>query len=136
MIHAKIDLNLFIVLHAVYEQGSITQAASTLHITQPAVSHAISRLRNKFNDPLFIRHGRKMVPSELCQRIMPDIQASLAQLNGTLMPSSRFDITQHDRVFKLGYGYLRVYFFPPLMTDIVSNTPNFVSILNKWLILT
>ncbi len=41
MMHGKIDLNLFIVLRAVYEQGSITKAAQRLHLTQPAVSHAL-----------------------------------------------------------------------------------------------
>lgn len=43
--HGKIDFNLFVVLRAVYEHGSITRAANALHITQPAVSHALSRLR-------------------------------------------------------------------------------------------
>ena len=55
--HGKLDLNLFVVLRAVYDHGSITKAANALHITQPAVSHALGRLRDKFDDPLFIRHG-------------------------------------------------------------------------------
>ena len=57
--HGKLDLNLFVVLRAVYDQGSI---ANALHITQPAVSHALGRLREKFDDPLFIRHGRQCLP--------------------------------------------------------------------------
>jgi len=125
MIHGKIDLNLFVVLHAVYEQGSITQAANKLHITQPAVSHALSRLREKFNDPLFIRHGRKIVPSALCQRIMPMIKQSLDNLNDTLSPAAEFDIHQYDRVIRLGLrDILESIFFPPLLQDLVKNTPN------------
>ena len=61
--HGKIDFNLFVVLRAVYEHGSITRAANALHITQPAVSHALSRLREKFDDPLFTRHGRQVIPT-------------------------------------------------------------------------
>ena len=61
--HGKLDLNLFVVLRAVYDHGSITKAANALHITQPAVSHALGRLREKFDDPLFIRHGRQVVLS-------------------------------------------------------------------------
>ena len=56
MMHGKIDLNLFFVLKAVYEEESITAAAKALHLTQPAVSHAMSRLRDKFDDELFVRH--------------------------------------------------------------------------------
>ena len=112
-------------LHAVYEQGSITQAANKLHITQPAVSHALSRLREKFNDPLFIRHGRKIVPSALCQRIMPMIKQSLDNLNDTLSPAAEFDIHQYDRVIRLGLrDILESIFFPPLLQDLVTNTPN------------
>ncbi|NMP30211.1 LysR family transcriptional regulator [Thalassotalea sp. M1531] len=125
MLHTKIDLNLFIVLQSVYDLGSITLAAKKLHLTQPAVSHAIARLRDKFNDPLFVRHGRKMVPTELCQRIMPSIHLSLQGLHETLSPVSEFDIHQHDRLIRLGLrDILESIFFPPLMTDLVKNTPN------------
>lgn len=125
MLHSKIDLNLFTVLLEVYKQGSITAAAEKLHITQPAVSHSLARLREKFNDPLFIRHGRKMVPSQTCQTIMPKIIESLANLESTLVPSSNFDIREHHKEIKLGLrDILESLFFPPLVTDLVTNTPN------------
>ena len=69
--HSKFDLNLFVVLTAIYREGSITAAAQHLNLTQPAVSHALSRLREMLNDPLFERHGRRMVQpdgvSKLCR---------------------------------------------------------------------
>lgn len=71
MLHTKIDLNLFLVLVTVYQEGSTTAAAAKLHLTQPAVSHALARLRDKFDDVLFTRHGRKMVPSAFCQGSSP-----------------------------------------------------------------
>lgn len=61
--HSKFDLNLFNVLVAIYEQGSITAAANQLCLTQPAVSHALGRLRELLDDPLFERQGRRMVPT-------------------------------------------------------------------------
>ncbi|MFD2166964.1 LysR family transcriptional regulator [Thalassotalea euphylliae] len=125
MLHSKIDLNLFTVLLEVYQQGSITAAAEKLHITQPAVSHSLAKLREKFNDPLFIRHGRKMMPSPTCQTIMPQIIESLANLEATLVPNTSFDITQHHKEIKLGLrDILESLFFPPLVTDLVTNTPN------------
>ena len=125
MLHSKIDLNLFIVLQAVYQQGSITAAAKKLHITQPAVSHALARLRDKFDDPLFVRHGRTMVPSETCETIMPKVNQALAVLDTTLSSAPEFDIHQHQRKINLGLrDILESLFFPPLVTDLVKNTPN------------
>ncbi|MBR9728909.1 LysR family transcriptional regulator [Shewanella intestini] len=129
MIHSKIDLNLFIVLQAVYQQGSITRAAAQLHLTQPAVSHALSRLRSKYNDPLFVRFGRKMVASEFCQQMMPSIDKSLAELYNTLNPEPNIDglndVLNQPRIMRLGLrDILESIFFPPLLSDIVKNSPN------------
>ena len=125
MLHGKIDLNLFLVLKTVYQEGSITAAASKLHLTQPAVSHALGRLREKFDDALFIRHGRKMIPSSFCQKIMPSVDKALEMLDSTLMPNADFDISQQHRTIKLGLrDILESIFFPELIPDLLLNTPN------------
>ncbi|AZG72295.1 LysR family transcriptional regulator [Shewanella livingstonensis] len=125
MLHSKIDLNLFLVMTTVYQQGSITAAATKLHLTQPAVSHAIARLRDKFNDPLFVRHGRKMVPTALCQKIIPDVQQAMNLLNNSISNPAPFDIQQHKREIKLGLrDILESMFFPILVPDLLKNTPN------------
>ena len=61
---SNFDLNLFVILNAIYTEGSLTKAAHVVGITQPAVSNALSRLREKFNDELFIRTGSGMVPTQ------------------------------------------------------------------------
>ena len=125
MLHSKIDLNLFFVLKTVFEEGSLTAAAAKLHLTQPAVSHALSRLRQKLSDPLFIRYGRKMVPSAFCQKIMPQVVNAVSSLESTLSDDRVFDVRQHQREIKLGFrDILESIFFPPLMNDLMSNTPN------------
>ena len=58
------DLNLFVVLNAIYTEGSLTKAAEVVGITQPAVSNALARLREKFDDELFVRTGSGMVPTQ------------------------------------------------------------------------
>ena len=63
-----LDLNLLVVFEAIYTQGSLTRAAQQLHLTQPAVSHALARLRVLFGDALFERHGRAMLPTPLAQK--------------------------------------------------------------------
>lgn len=51
---SSFDLNLFVILNAIYTEGSLTKAAEVVGITQPAVSNALSRLREKFNDELLL----------------------------------------------------------------------------------
>ena len=58
----RLDLNLLHVFDTIYREGSLTRAARALHLTQPAVSHSLSRLRDHFDDPLFTRQGNQMVP--------------------------------------------------------------------------
>jgi len=62
---SRLDLNLFVVLDAIYTEGNITRAAKSLNLTQPALSHAFGRLRAMFNDPLFARHSGQMMPTPL-----------------------------------------------------------------------
>lgn len=125
MLHTKVDLNLFSVLVAIYEEGTTTAAAARLHLTQPAVSHALSRLRDKFNDELFTRHGRKMVPSAYCQTIIPNVITALELLDLTVDNQIEFDISQYKREIKIGFrDILESLFFPYLITDLATNTPN------------
>ena len=52
---SSFDLNLFVIMNSIYTEGSLTKAAEVVGITQPAVSNALSRLREKFDDELFVR---------------------------------------------------------------------------------
>lgn len=123
--HGKLDFNLFVVLRAVYEHGSITKAANALHITQPAVSHALGRLRDKFDDPLFIRHGRQVAPTPFCQSIITSVVASIEALENTLKGKVSFDISDKPRQVNLGLGdILESIFFPTLIPELVNFTPN------------
>jgi LysR family transcriptional activator of mexEF-oprN operon len=59
----SIDLNLLVVFEALIQERNLTRAAEKLSLGQPAVSAALVRLRRLFNDPLFERIGRRMVPT-------------------------------------------------------------------------
>ncbi|QDG39101.1 LysR family transcriptional regulator [Alteromonas mediterranea] len=123
--HGKLDLNLFIVLRAVYDHSSITKAANALHITQPAVSHALGRLRDKFDDPLFTRHGRQVAPTPFCQSIITTVVASIEALENTLKGKVSFDISDKPRQVNLGLrDILESIFFPTLIPELVKFTPN------------
>ena len=87
---SAVDLNLVVALHALLEERSVTRAAVRLGLSQPAVSHALSRLRTQFDDPLLMRSGRRMVLTARAEALRPQVQLTVLQLEG-LMCSPRFN---------------------------------------------
>jgi len=77
---SSIDLNLFLVLHAVLEERSATRAAARLHVTQSAVSNALARLRDLLGDPLVVRHGRGLAPTPRAEELAPLLRDATARL--------------------------------------------------------
>lgn len=65
----NVDLNLLRVFLAIWDFRSLTAAGARLGLTQPAVSHALGRLRLLFDDPLFVRVSHAMVPTEAATRL-------------------------------------------------------------------
>ncbi|KVP42248.1 LysR family transcriptional regulator [Burkholderia ubonensis] len=87
----RLDLNLFRVLDAVYVHGGISAAARALHLTQPAITHALNRLRTQFDDPLFVRQGNRVVPTERTRAVIADVQRHLKGLQDTARAQPAFD---------------------------------------------
>jgi DNA-binding transcriptional LysR family regulator len=98
---SAIDLNLFLVLHAVLESGSATRAAKELHVTQSAVSNALARLREVLGDPLVVRSGRGLVPTPRCQELRPLIASAVAQLQSAVDGGQGFQSETCTRTFTL-----------------------------------
>ncbi len=101
---ASIDLNLFVVFEVVYAEGNLTRASEILHVTQPAVSNALARLRQTFDDPLFVRSGRGMVPTPAAQNLIGPVREALRRLQGGLEAQTRFEPGSSERVFHLAMG--------------------------------
>src|SRR6185437_13791471 len=93
---------LFRVFDAVYRAGSITQAAALLHLTQPAVSNALTRLRAHFDDPLFVRDGRRVVPTPHARDLAGEIARALGTLEDAVKHGRRFDPATSARRFVIG----------------------------------
>ena len=122
---SSFDLNLFVILNAIYTEGSLTKAAEVVGITQPAVSNALSRLREKFNDDLFVRTGSGMVPTQKTENIIKDIQNALALMQHSVNEPDTFDEKTTTRAFKLSLGDIsegRV--LPYIMKEIDKNAKN------------
>lgn len=98
----RLDLNLLVVLEAIHAEGSLTRAAARLHLSQPALSHALSRLREALDDPLFLRRGNRMVPTPRTQRLMGPLHAALGLIGEAVQEGARFDPATARQEFRLG----------------------------------
>lgn len=104
-IHAKteqLDLNLLKVFEAAWREQHLGRAAQSLHLTPSAVSHALRRLRAHLGDPLFVRDGRRMLPTPACQRLAPPLLETLGQLRQLLQHMARFEPEQARQTFAIG----------------------------------
>lgn len=112
----RLDLNLLHVFDTIYREGSLTRAARALHLTQPAVSHSLSRLREHFDDPLFTRQGNQMVPTPLARRFLESMRPGLTQIQSAVNQFHAFDPANQRKTYSLGLrDVLESTFLPHLM---------------------
>ncbi|CAA0079405.1 PCP degradation transcriptional activation protein [Zhongshania aliphaticivorans] len=124
MANNNMDLNLFKVFDAVYRANSLTEAAKALHITQPAVSNALARLREHFDDPLFVRRGRSIAPTPLADSIAAEISNSLTTLQESLHRGQEFDPTTSKRRFVISMGDpMEFVALPSLLAQLQKSAP-------------
>lgn len=97
-----IDLNLLRVFDAVVSERSVSRAAVQLSLTQPAVSHALARLRTACGDAILERRGRAMVPTAHAAALLPQVRTLLAQAQRIFSSTAQFDAAQSQRSFQIG----------------------------------
>lgn len=121
---SRFDLNLFVVFDAIYTEGSLTRAAKVLNLTQPAVSHALGRLRDRLGDPLFVRQGSRMVPTARARAMISPVRHSLGGFQRCLNDEGGFDASEAERTFVLGLrDGLEGGLLPRLMAEMVEEAP-------------
>ena len=98
---SKVDLNLFIVFDAIYTEANLTRAGQIVGITQPAVSNALARLRETFNDPLFVRTAQGMVPTPMAQNIITPVRNALQLLRVSVQESRSFVPEQATKTYRI-----------------------------------
>ncbi|MET0342390.1 MAG: LysR family transcriptional regulator [Polyangiales bacterium] len=122
---SQIDLNLFTVFDAIHREGGITPASRSLHLSQPAVSHALSRLRELMNDPLFERQGNAMVPTPLARALVPTVRQALAGLAQMVQTLGQFDPATSRRAFTIALRAAQEgSLLPPLLARFAHEAPH------------
>lgn len=117
------ELTLLHIFNAIMVERSVTRAAATLGMTQPAVSNAIARMRDRWRDPLFTRQGRHIEPTAFASSLWEQIQGPLRQLNGAV-ESTGFVAAESQRKFRIAATDQTVdQVWRPLLLRIAQDAP-------------
>lgn len=110
------DLNLLKTLDAMLRDGTTQAAGARIGLSQPAVSAALSRLRHKLGDPLFVREGQRLIPTDFARNLEGPLQEALALVEAMLSGPEGFDPASADFVFRMsGSDFFSEILIPPLM---------------------
>lgn len=119
-----LDLNLLTVLDALRIEQNVTRAALRLNLTQSAVSAALRRLREHFDDPLFVLMGGRMLPTALMQGMLPQLEAFFSVSRSLAFANARFDPAQAERCFQVtASDYVLAVLMPPLQRRLLEQAP-------------
>ncbi|MGL3822695.1 LysR family transcriptional regulator [Sphingopyxis sp. R3-92] len=99
---ARFDLNLLRIFDAIFARGGVSAAARHLNLSQPAISHALAKLRDTFDDPLFVRQGNRLVPTPAARAIAGPVREALRGLDVALDAATSFDPAKATREFRIG----------------------------------
>lgn len=118
------DLNLLRVLDALLREQNVSRAAERLALSQPAVSNALSRLRDLLDDPLLVRIGRRMQPTPRALALEGPIRAALQQIEQTLNAGETFDPRQSRQQFRIAVtDYVELMCMPRLLGLLSEQAP-------------
>src|SRR5688572_26969536 len=120
----RIDLNLVVVFDAIYRARNLTGAGRGLGLSQPAMSHALARLRSIVNDPLFVRLPRGLHPTPLADEMAPALMDGLAVIRSGLERKT-FDPGTATRLFQIAMGDIaEVVHLPHLVRELGASAPH------------
>lgn len=98
----RLDGGLLLVFHELVRTGRASEAARRLGLSQPAISHALSRLRELFDDPLFVRRPHGLEPTRHALQLAPRVEALVKLAGDLLEPPGGFDPLASRRRFDFG----------------------------------
>lgn len=120
----NIDLNLLVVLDVLLDERSVSRAAQRLNLSQPAVSGALKRLRETFQDPLFVRSRQGIRPTPQALDLIGPVKTVLQEID-TILSLAEFSPDAADSVFTIAAtDYAQMTFLAPLMQLVHLEAPN------------
>ena len=122
---ARLDLNLLLVFHHLLREKRVSNVATALGMSQPAVSSALGRLRTSLGDALFLRTQGGMVPTPYALQLAEPVATALDGLQQALQVRASFDPATSERRFTLAMTDVgEMYFLPVLMDALAQSAPS------------
>ena len=121
---SAIDMNLLVVLEALLSERHVTRAATRVGLSQSATSHALTRLRELYRDPLLARSGSKMSLTPRAHALLPVVTRALGDLHATITGEPAFEPRTSQRVFRLcADDYTQAMLLPSLLAYLEQAAP-------------
>lgn len=123
----RFDLNLFVYLDALMRERSVTKAAQSLGITQPAMSNGLKRLRELFGDPLLVRTSDGMSATERALQLQPLVRNILAEADSAVQPTGVFESETSQRVYRIMVSdYAEATLVPAIVKRLREEAPGII----------
>ena len=120
----KVDINLLVAFDALYDLKHVSRAAERLSLTQPTVSGMLNRLRDIFNDPLFVRTQYGVLPTPKADSLSEDVKTALAHIENLLKPGD-FDPQASELSVSISANdYMKQALLVPFISALQKKAPN------------
>ncbi|MXO71791.1 LysR family transcriptional regulator [Alteraurantiacibacter buctensis] len=120
----RLDLNLLVALAVLIEERSVSAAARRLHLSQPAVSGALNRLRDFFGDELLVQSGRQMVLTPKAEELAGPVNDALMLIRTRITTPARFDPERVERTFRvIASDYVFLVFLAEMVAGLAKTAP-------------
>ncbi|MHA6574336.1 LysR family transcriptional regulator [Pseudomonas yamanorum] len=120
----ELDLNLLVIFNQILLERSVSAAAESLGLTQPAVSNALKRLRTTFNDELFVRTPKGMQPTPYAAQLAEPVSQAIGLLHGAINRHDEFDPATSQKRFVVAMTDIgEIYFVPRLIEALLKQAP-------------
>ena len=92
------DLNLLTALDALLNTASVAEAAQRMHLSPPAMSHTLARIRDALGDPILVRAGRRLVPTPRANALRDPVRKLVAEAKGLLQSDAGPSLDTLDKI--------------------------------------
>lgn len=121
----RLDLNLLVTLEALLAEQNVTKAAARLHLSQPAVSAQLNRLRDMFDDPLLIPVQRGMTPTAKAIELLGPLRQALDGIRTTVASHRNFDPAKAKLIVAIACtDYMQAAAIKPLVKQLRKSAPD------------
>ncbi|MGE8497525.1 MAG: LysR substrate-binding domain-containing protein [Pseudomonas sp.] len=128
----RVDMNLLVVFETLMFEKNLTRASEKLFLGQPAVSAALARLRDLFDDPLLVRNGRTLEPTMRALQILKELQPAMDTISSAVSRAREFNPATNRDTFRVGLSDDAEFgLFPALLNQIREEATNVVIVVRR-----